>query len=97
MCGCVCGDQMKYSSASVAIDQRAAAPVMDSTALIAPLFLPLCFSHTFSARLSLTHSSLFPPPIPFCGAQTETNQGFNEMKFRGGEDVCPTPPDSSVT
>lgn len=59
---CVCfaqWDQMKYSSVSVAIDQSSAAPMMDTTALIAPPMPSVSLTHT------LLHSHSFIYLSPF--------------------------------
>lgn len=56
-CACVCipshWDQMKYSSVSVAIDQRSVAPMMDTPTLIAPPMPSVSLTHT------LLHSHSF--------------------------------------
>lgn len=80
-------DQMKYSSVSVAIDQTSAAPMMDTTTLIAPpmpsvsLTHSLLHSHSF-IYLSPSFCSL-TPPFQRCGTQTETNHRFNEIRLGG--------------
>lgn len=81
-------DQMKYPSVSMAIDQSAAAPMMDITALIAPLMPSVSLTHTLLHShsfiyLPLFFSPLLTPPFQLCGTQTETNHRFNEIKFGG--------------
>ena len=62
---CVCipsrWDQMKYSSVSVAIDQSSAAPMMDTTALIAPPMPSVSLTHT----LLHSHSFIYLSPVFF--------------------------------
>lgn len=85
MCVCIspyCG-QMKYSSVFMAIDQSSAAPMMDTTALIAPPMPSVSLTHI----LLHSHSFIYlpppslTPPFQLCGTQTETNHIFNEIKL----------------
>lgn len=102
-------DQMKYSSVSVAIDQSSAAPMMDTTALIAPPMPSVSLTHTLLHSHSFIYLSPFfslprsqsPHSLPqlsqHCGTQTETNHRFNEIKLGGrpaGGGVRFTSPDS---
>lgn len=99
VCACISPfcDQMKYSSVFMAIDQSSAAPMMDTTALIAPPMPSVSLAHI----LLHSHSFIYPPPNsltpPFqlCGTQTETNHIFNEIKSGGRPaGIYFTPPDS---
>lgn len=58
-------DQMKYSSVSVAIDQSSAAPMMDTTALIAPPMPSVSLTHTLLHSHSFIYLSpfFFPPSV----------------------------------
>lgn len=72
ICACVCvpshGEQMKYSSASAAIDQSCGTPVMDSTALIAPPMPSVSLTRTLLRSHSFVYPPLFfpfSPPLSF--------------------------------
>lgn len=92
VCKCVCPwDQMKNSSESVAIDQSSTAPMMDTSALIAPPMPSVSLTHTLlhshlfiylSSSCVFFSSPLLPSP-KHCSAQTETNRMLNKIKLRG--------------
>lgn len=77
-------DQMKYPSVSMAIDQSAAAPMMDITALIAPLMPSVSLTHTLLHSHSFIYLPLFFPPcslLPSNSAERKQKQITDLMKL----------------